>query len=408
MTVLRFIAALLFLVGTLPSAYAQVVTPMELSDPASQRLQQRYLKALMDVGNQAGAHKFPYPFYFSRVLDVDLDKQKQLDQRSIRFDIRNGQTVLEITGNYYASYSAEKMDSYERVKRTFNDVIMPLLMAAVPHFPDDTAFGGFAIEVSHHVREKLMGLSPEHAENVTIILPVAAAQNWSTPGPMTSGRSPPCSRQKYSQRPAIFLVADGRHPSEEWKESNTPRPATKGPVVEFASLSLPVGAPAASPVAQTLMKSSAMPMRIFTPESLAKLQLQNQDEIARMTKDLDQQAHFLAYAPPGFVGFRQGAYLQVSITTRLNPPAGASRYKLAALGFRRAHRSPGASGAGLLSAGSRLRRHRLQQLGSASRRRRFGGGRSSSLPHVCAASPSPTIAPGQILLCTGEPCSSTV
>ena len=142
---------------------AQVVTPMEISDPAAQRLEQRYLKALMDVGNQIGAHKFPYPFYFSRILDVDLEQQRQIDQRSIHFEIRDGQTVLEITGNYYAAYSADRMDSYARVKQTFNDVMMPLLQAAVPHFPDDTAFVAFAIEVSHHVRQKSMGLSSEHA-----------------------------------------------------------------------------------------------------------------------------------------------------------------------------------------------------------------------------------------------------
>jgi hypothetical protein len=52
----------------------------------------------MDVGGQVEAHKFPYPFYFSRVLDVNLEKQKQIDQRSIRFDTRDGQMVLEITG----------------------------------------------------------------------------------------------------------------------------------------------------------------------------------------------------------------------------------------------------------------------------------------------------------------------
>ena len=81
------------------------------------------------------------------------------------------------------------------------------------------------------------------------------------------------------------------------------------------------------------MKFPAMPMRIFTPESLAKLQLQNGDDIARITKNLDAQAHFFAYAPPTFIGFRQGAYLQLSFSTALNAPTGSSRYKLAALAF---------------------------------------------------------------------------
>jgi hypothetical protein len=121
-------------------------------------------------------------------------------------------------------------------------------------------------------------------------------------------------------------------PSEEWKEKFAPLPATKKPV-ETASTA-PSPAVSASPsVSANLMKTSPTPMRIFTPEALAKLQRQNDDAITRMTKDLNQQAHFLPYAAPTFIGFRQGAYLQLSITTNLNAVAGTSRYKLAALAF---------------------------------------------------------------------------
>jgi len=41
----------------------------------------------------------------------------------------------------------------------------------------------------------------------------------------------------------------------------------------------------------------------------------------------------LPYAAPSFIGFRQGAYLQLSISTQLEAAAGTSRYKLAALAF---------------------------------------------------------------------------
>ena len=100
------IAVLCVVLGTLASLRAQLMTPMELSDPKTQQLQQRHIKTLMAIGTEIEAHKFPYPFYFSRVLDVDVAKMQLADQRSIRFDIYKGQTVLEITGNYYAAYSA--------------------------------------------------------------------------------------------------------------------------------------------------------------------------------------------------------------------------------------------------------------------------------------------------------------
>jgi len=46
------------------------------------------------------------------------------------------------------------MDSYARVKETFQQVIMPLLKVEAPRFPDDSEFSAFAIEVSHHVHER--------------------------------------------------------------------------------------------------------------------------------------------------------------------------------------------------------------------------------------------------------------
>src|SRR5271165_4199225 len=329
---LRIVTILLFLLGTVLTLKAQVVTPMEISDPRSQHLQQQYIKALMDIGARVEAHKFPYPFYFSRVLDVDLDKQKQLDQRSIRFDTRDGQNVLEITGNYYASYSAERMDGYERLKRTFNDVLMPILQAAVPHFPDDTVFAAFAIEVSHHVRQKLMGISSEQAENVTLIIPVLAAQKLVDAKTDGQRQAAVLEAKVYlNAQPFSLWLMEGA-PTEEWKESNTPLPASKSQTVQVASISPNVAVPGTPSVAPNLMKAPA-PARIFTPESLAKLQRQNDDAITRMTKDLDKEAHFLPYAAPGFVGFRQGAYLQLSIKTQVNAAAGSSRYKLAALAF---------------------------------------------------------------------------
>ena len=82
MRLLKSVTPLLFLLAAFLPLHSQVVTPMEVTDPRSQRLQQQYIKALMDIGGQVEAHKFPYPFYFSRVLDIDLEKQKQVDQRS--------------------------------------------------------------------------------------------------------------------------------------------------------------------------------------------------------------------------------------------------------------------------------------------------------------------------------------
>ena len=40
--------------------------------------------------------------------------------------------MVQITGNYYASYSAELMKKAERARRTFTDVMLPILQAGGP------------------------------------------------------------------------------------------------------------------------------------------------------------------------------------------------------------------------------------------------------------------------------------
>ena len=136
---------LLVLAATAPGM-AQVVSPLEIADPELRALQQRYTGTLQAVATQIETLKFPYPFYFSRVLDVNEAKQRQLDQRSIRFAKFENQTVLQITGNYYASYATPPMDGNARARKTFLDVMLPLLKAAVPQFPADQDFQGFALE----------------------------------------------------------------------------------------------------------------------------------------------------------------------------------------------------------------------------------------------------------------------
>ena len=84
--------------------------------------------------------------------------------------------MLKITGNYFAAYSAELMKPEERARQTYQDVILPLLRAAVPALEKADAPQAFAFEISHHVRKKVLGVSSEGTENVVLILPKASAQ----------------------------------------------------------------------------------------------------------------------------------------------------------------------------------------------------------------------------------------
>lgn len=320
---------LLAVVGVGLSLTAQVMMPVELPDPSSQRLQQRYIKTLMAIGNEIEAHKFPYPFYFTRVLDVDREKMQAADQRSIRFDIYKGQSALEITGNYYAAYSGDVMDTESRLKETYKQVILPILRIEAAHFPDDSEFAEFAIEVSHHVRQKVMNVNAERPENVTFLIPVLVAQRLVDAKNDDEKQSAILEAKVFlNGEPYSLWILDGNAP-EGWKERTPP------PTKQTADAPVPA-APAAAvapSVAANLLKRTPASMRIYKPEDLSNLQRQNEEIIGLITKQMDGEAHFLPYVPPAFIGFRQGAYLQFTIASHVNAPEGSSRYKLAALSF---------------------------------------------------------------------------
>jgi hypothetical protein len=55
--------------------------------------------------------------------------------------------------------------------------------------------------------------------------------------------------------------------------------------------------------------------------------------LQRLVPELTPQAHFVDYAPPSFIAFHNGAYLQLSMNTDLEQPAGSSQYRIAAMAF---------------------------------------------------------------------------
>src|SRR5579883_2283223 len=162
----------------LVAATAQVVAPVEIKNPELRSLQFKYMDDLKAVGAEIENSSFPFPFYLSRKLDLDEQQQKSADQRSIRFDEYNGRTVLAVTGNYYAAYGADQINQDQRARATFLAVIAPLLKIAVPPFQTNPSVQGFAFEVSHHIKGKVMGVEVERPENVMAFFPRNAALKY--------------------------------------------------------------------------------------------------------------------------------------------------------------------------------------------------------------------------------------
>ena len=303
------------------AAAAQVISPAEIKDPELRSLQKEYLDQLQYVGNEVHAHNFDHPFYFSRRLDIDEQKQQRTDQRSVRFDKFKDETVLAVTGNYYAAYPA-RMDGNERARHTFEEVVLPILKAEVSQFEKNSKIQGYAFEVSHHVIGKVMDVTMERPENVEFYIPQPAAQRLVVAKNETEEQAALLDSQ-------VFLNTE---PTTLWVRKD---------VAEPEALKHPAAAPTAHDTAQAEKKvpsgfapalDIATPTRDTSAEALNALQIANQPTLDKIVSELDSQAHFVSYAPPKFVAFRQGIYLETSLTTTLTAAPG-SRYRQAALAF---------------------------------------------------------------------------
>jgi len=314
-------------------ASAQVVSPAEIKDPDLRTLQQQYMDDLTRAGADILANQFDYPFYLSRKLDLDQAQQQVADQSSIRFDSYKGRTVIAITGNYYAAYSAKKISPGQRARSTFLNVVMPILKAAVPPFQNNQHVQGFAVEISHHIMGKVMGVSMERPENLMVFLPRTGALKLLAAKDETAQQAALLQGEVFlNAQPISIWLNDAVLPPAANSDTNTNDQADH-PSASARSDPAQTGV---APIPQSPPKPKEPPPpppRDTSTEALAAVQLSNQPIIDQILKELDSQAHFVAYAPPKFVAFRQGIYLELSINSTLPASAAGSRYKLAATAF---------------------------------------------------------------------------
>jgi hypothetical protein len=274
---------------------------------------------LKSVAVAIASHQFPYHFFFSRKLDLNEDQQRISDQRSIQFARFQSRIVLQITANYFAAYSGELLTKEDRARKTFEDVILPILRVEVPAMQQEQAIDSFALEVSHHVRKKTLGVVTERAENVVLVIPREAAVRLVS-------ASTAAGQQAALQQASIFLdsqpLALWTHAGETAVAVGVAPPPPPPPAAKPA----PVPVPAAVPSSTSVQLDTSA-------EALKNLQATWQETINRIVRDMDAAARFVGYAPPSFISFHKGAYLQLSLTTPLPSTAAGSRYRLAAMAF---------------------------------------------------------------------------
>jgi len=321
------------------SCAAQVLSLGKIADPVSRRLQKEYFAQLQQLASDAAAHHFPYPFYFSQTLDIDEARQKQLPQGSIRFDVFNGETVLAISGNYYISYSSELLNRNQRARKTYEDVVLPLLKAAVARVDRGVPFDAYAFEVSHHVRSKAMKVNTEGAENLMVLFPRAIATRLVHATDAEAQQSALLESEIYVNGEPLTLWLAGDDAPENVKDhylarhehSDAKKTSLASEPPEPGTMVNPNLIPE-SELARTVRERRNAP-RDISPAKLEKLQTAYEGTLQRLVPELKQQAHFVEYAPPAFIAFHNGAYLQLNMNTELEQPAGSSQYRIAAMAF---------------------------------------------------------------------------
>lgn len=330
------IVGLLLLVLVAASA-AQVVSPMDINDDAPRALQTKYMPQLQAMATSLHLQKYPYAFYFSRTLAIDEPQMRTMAQSGILFERFENKTVLAVTGNYYASYSKVLVDRQHRARQTFNDVMLPILRAAVTAFDNDEPFSAYAVEISHHVRAKVLNVSTEAPENVVLVLPCSVAHRLVNAKTPEQQQAAVLDAELYVDGKPMVLWLTGDAPQAEPKGYDHTKPRQRRTASITESDPSPVGFDLTSSdtpiVSQRLVNAPETPVRIVTPETLRQLNLTYGDTVARMLQELNSQAHFVPYAQPGFIDFRHGAYLQLPITTELPAGTEGSQYRLAAMAF---------------------------------------------------------------------------
>ncbi|HEV2690070.1 MAG TPA: hypothetical protein VGV35_16035 [Bryobacteraceae bacterium] len=309
-----FASAAALLIAAAFASQAQVLAPPEILDPGMRDLQQKHLPELKAAAVDITSHRYPYKFYLSRTMDLTERQEQLTDQRSIRFSNFQGRTVLQVTGNYFASYSDQTMNRNERVKQTYLDVVLPILRATAPRVGSEPQLNAYAVEVSHHVRKRVMGVTMERPENMALIVPRDVA------GKLLASNN--ANEQIAFLRDSTVYV-DGS-PVSLWPEAASPANAS-APVIPANKPDVAEAPPAAAPV----------PQLDISPEALQERQKQYQGLFDQIVHDLDQQAHFVGYAPPALIAFRKTSYLQLSFWTDLSPADSGSQYRNAALAFDR-------------------------------------------------------------------------
>jgi len=359
-----------FILAAASTARAQV-SPAEILNPQLKAAETAYLRQLMSYNQVIQKIHFPFPFYLTRFVNLDPQKQAPTDTRGLEFVKFHDRTLLKITGVYGAAFSSARMTQNERAGKVFQDVIAPILELLPQQIPADVACDAIGFEIGYHVQTRTKNYDFEGKENLVVVLDKEDAFGYFE----TRGDS---DRQEILNRSDIYLdgkefglalgekdaisvealdrsAKHGSNPINQLPAATakpdsvarTPRadgilarmdrdsPAHKRDPNDNVTAEAQALAPArgtsavpAQPVA------NAAPAAQATQADADRLQAKYQAQLDALAKEGAAQFHLVDYAPPSLVIFRGKVFVQL---TMRNPTEFAkettSIYKRAARSF---------------------------------------------------------------------------
>jgi hypothetical protein len=335
------------------------VSPSEILNPDLKALEESYFQQLKTLNQSVARTKFPFPFYLSRYVGLDPAQQAEADSRGLEFVRFQDRVILKVTGNYNAAYDTVRLTQNERAAGTFRTVVLPILELLTDALPQDMACDGIGFEISHHTRTRDRSYDYEGKEILVVVLDREDA--WVLARASTdSARQEILNRSKVyvsgtdfglslTERDPLNVQALPRSVPAKPDATSTARSSTLGarssllklnhsqpsvsPVVP-APATDPAPAPA-NPVLPSLKAVDPSPTHVPpAPADAERLNEKHQPQLAALAKEGVTRFHFVDYAPPTFVVFRDQIALQMTLRNSIQfGPVKGSIYKRAAQSF---------------------------------------------------------------------------
>lgn len=325
---------LLFLLATTlvlvsASTISAQVNPNEILNPDLKALEKEYFPQLKSLNQAIAKMHFPFPFFLSRYVGIEPSKQAETDSRGLEFVTFRDRTVLKITGNYEAAYSATQFTRNERAARTFQDVLLPILQTVTQSIPPDVGCDAIGFEVSYHTRAAEKSYDYEGKELLVIVVDRADAF-------VLAQATNDTERQDVLNKSLIFLGGQEFGLSllekDPYAASALPRTipskiassSTAGSSTTLSRLNHtnPNPLAVAGTSSESALSAAAKPdlsqaKPVATQADVDRLQSQFQAQLDSLSKEGQAKFQFVDYDPPAFVIISKQLALQMTLRNNL-------------------------------------------------------------------------------------------